>query len=291
MRKDGDRKECIMGKEVISTCGLKFRWINGQGFEFRMPNGKTLLTDPFFYMPEFQEGKGMSLMGFHVDDIEQVDYVFVNHTHHDHIGNLQQVVDRFHPIVICHSAVAMELARNFCIPLTSIYPVDFNGRYYFDGFSLDTYHGTHHASKADYETSRKFMGGDDELGVMGSIFNVNFILNLPEGLRVAFVGGNDDGMTERFREIRPNIMIRNKMGSSRDFDRVAERFADIFVKSNTQLLIPMHCETWANERPEFLQEVMDDMNRIMEEHNLVGRVKLLERTKWYSLNLTISELD
>ena len=108
---------------------------------------------------------------------------------------------------------------------------------------------------------------------------------------VAFVGGNDDGMTERFREIRPNIMIRNKMGSSRDFDRVAERFADIFVKSNTQLLVPMHCETWANERPEFLQEVMDDMNRIMEERGLVGRVKLLERTKWYSLNLSISELD
>ena len=280
-----------MGNIVASTSGLKFRWINGQGFEFRMPNGRTLLTDPFYDMPNFEAGKGMSLIGFHTEDIENVDYVFINHTHGDHIGNLQQVVDRFHPIVICHSAVAMELARTHSIPLTSIYPVDFNGRYYFDGFSLDTYHGTHHASGADYAASRRFMGGGDELGVMGSIFNVNFVLNLPEGLRVAFVGGNDDGMTERFREIRPNIMIRNKMGSSRDFDRVAERFAEIFAKSNTQLLIPMHCETWVNERPEFIAEVMADMNHIMEERGLIGRVTLLERTRWYSLNLSISELN
>ena len=281
-----------MEKIVVSTSGLKFRWINGQGFEFRMPNGKTLLTDPFFDMPNFEEGKGMSLMGFHVEDIEQVDYVFINHTHSDHIGNLQQVIDRFHPTVICHSAVAVEIAKNFQISLTSIYPVDFNGRYYFDGFSIDTYHGTHHGSNANVEMSRMFMKKEtNDLRLMGSIFNVNFVLNLPEGLRVAFVGGNDDGMTERFREIRPNIMIRNKMGSSRDFDRVAERFAEIFAKSNTQLLVPMHCETWANERPEFLNQVMDDMNKIMEERGLIGRVKLLECTKWYSLNLSISELD
>ena len=193
--------------------------------------------------------------------------------------------------MICHSAVAMEIAKTHVVPLTSIYPVDFNGRYYFDGFSLDTYHGTHHASHSAYAESKAFTmrDGDNELGVMGSIFNVNFVLNLPEGLRVAFVGGNDDGMSERFREIRPNIMIRNKMGSSRDFDRVAERFADIFAKSNTQMLIPMHCETWVNECPEFINSVMEDMNHIMEEKGLIGRVKLLDRTKWYYLDLAINE--
>ena len=281
-----------MSNASFITHGLKFRWINAQCFEFQFSNGKTLLTDPYFDVPErFKEGVGMSLMNFHVEDIENVDYVFINHTHGDHIANLQQVCDRFSPTVICHSAVAMEIAKTHVVPLTSIYPVDFNGRYYFDGFSLDTYHGTHHASHSAYAESKAFTmrDGDNELGVMGSIFNVNFVLNLPEGLRVAFVGGNDDGMSERFREIRPNIMIRNKMGSSRDFDRVAERFADIFAKSNTQMLIPMHCETWVNECPEFINSVMEDMNHIMEEKGLIGRVKLLDRTKWYYLDLAINE--
>lgn len=218
-----------------------------------------------------------------------MDYLFVNHTHFDHIYNLQQVVDRFHPVVICHSAVAMELAKTHKIPLTSIYPVDFGDRYYFDGFWMDTYHGTHHKLPHDYEQMQKEWPGND-LMAMGSIYNVNVVLTTPEGMRIAFLGGNDDGMTERFREIRPNILIRNKMGSSRDFDRVAERFADIFAKANTQLLIPMHVETWVNERPEFLNGVISDMNKIMEEKNLVGRVALMERTKWYGLNLSVEAL-
>ena len=91
------------------------------------------------------------------------------------------------------------------------------------------------------------------------------------------------------QDVRSHIADTTKE-SARDFDRVAERFADIFAKSSTQLLIPMHCETWVNERPEFIAEVMDDMNRIMEEKGLVGRVKLLERTRWYSLDLCITEL-
>ena len=133
----------------------------------------------------------MSLMDFHTEDIENVDYVFVNHTHFDHIANLQQICSRFSPVVICHSAVAMELARTQSIPLISIYPVDFNERYYFDGFYLDTYHGTHHAGRATYkETQARFnSGSNDELAMMGSIFNVNFVMTLHEGLRIAFVGG------------------------------------------------------------------------------------------------------
>jgi len=280
-----------MSNILCATQNFRFRWINGQCFEFVFPNGKVLLSDPYFDDPEhFPVGKGMNLQNFHVEDIERVDYVFVNHTHFDHIYNLQQVVDRFNPIVICHSAVALELAKTHSIPLTHIYPVDFNGRYYFDGFFIDTYHGTHHHQPTDYAGLQKRFPSDNDLMAYGSMFNVNFIINTPEGLRVAFLGGNDDGMTERFREIRPNILIRNKMGSSRDFDRVAERFADIFAKSNTQLLIPMHVETWANERPEFLNSVIEDMNKIMEDKGLIGRVALLERTHWYGLNMSIEVL-
>lgn len=276
---------------LCSTQAFKFRWINAQCFEFVFPNGKVLLSDPFFDAPQYMKpGKGFSLEGFSIDDIERVDYLFVNHTHFDHIANLQQVVDKFHPVVICHSAVAMELAKTHSIPLTSIYPVDFGDRYYFDGFWIDTYHGTHHGQKDDYNGLQAKFPTDNDLMAMGGIFNVNIVINTPEGMRVAFLGGNDDGMTERFREIRPNILIRNKMGSSRDFDRVAERFADIFAKSNTQMLIPMHVETWVNECPDFLNGVMDDMNKIMEEKGLIGRVALMERTKWYGLRMSIEAL-
>ena len=181
----------MSNQTLCTTQGLKFRWINGQCFEFVFPNGKVLLSDPYFDDNEhFPVGKGMNLQNFHVEDIERVDYLFVNHTHFDHIYNLQQVVDRFHPVVICHSAVAMELAKTHKIPLTSIYPVDFGDRYYFDGFWMDTYHGTHHKLPHDYEQMQKEWPGND-LMAMGSIYNVNIVLTTPEGMRIAFLGGND----------------------------------------------------------------------------------------------------
>lgn len=41
-------KENEMGKEIISSSALKFRWINAQCIEIKLNNGKTLLIDPWF---------------------------------------------------------------------------------------------------------------------------------------------------------------------------------------------------------------------------------------------------
>lgn len=85
----------MSNQTLCTTQGLKFRWINGQCFEFVFPNGKVLLSDPYFDDNEhFPVGKGMNLQNFHVEDIERVDYLFVNHTHFDHIYNLCRHYDR-----------------------------------------------------------------------------------------------------------------------------------------------------------------------------------------------------
>ena len=279
---------------LASSKAFKFRWINGQCFEFKLNNGKTLLTDPWF-----SGGGNMASKcppGFSVEDIEAADYLFLNHTHGDHIANLQEVYDRFHPIVICHSAVAMELSRFFSIPLTSIYPVDYEGTYYFDGFIMETHHATHHGQPGDYaQVIERFsgmpdFGGNPELNAMGSVFNMNFIMTTEQGMRVAFIGGNDDGMLKRMTgKDKPNVVIRNKMASSKHKEGAAEKFADWFSQSDMQLLIPMHYETWLTDDPEFSEQVHEDMNRIMMEKGLVGRVAPMERGKWYTLELSINE--
>lgn len=282
-----------MADNVFASTSLKIRWINAQCFEFKFPNGVTLLTDPFFDMPFFEKNKGHSVMNFTVDDIEGADYIFINHTHGDHIANLKQVYDRFNSTIICHSSVALEVAKSFEIPLTSIYPVNFDGHYIFPGFTLDTFHGTHHRINADYDKMKrnKFIETGsrvaNDLNILGSIFNLNFLLTLASGLRIAFVGGNDDGMNERLKQLKPNILIRNKMGSSRDFDKVADKLADNFIDSEAQLLIPMHVETWVNEKPEFLNNVISDINKILDSRHVPSKVKLLKRKKWYHLGIFI----
>lgn len=286
-----------MTQSVLSSHGLRFRWINAQCFEFRMPNGTTLITDPFYdfpYKPGTSEANMALPFSFTTKDLEGADYIFLNHNHGDHNYNVKEVCERFHSTVITHSATAMELARVFGLPLTSIYPVDFNGIYYFDGFSLEIYHGTHHPQPktlSDAMVIRKER--DDPEGAflrsMGGVFNMNFVQNLPGGLRIAFIGGNDDGMLERFREIRPNVVIRNKLHSSAHVENVAEEWADYLEQSDVQLMIPMHYETWLNTRPGFAEAQLEEINRIMKERGKGGRVLNPQRTKWYNLELSVTE--
>ena len=188
----------------------------------------------------------------------------------------------------------MHLAKTHSIPLTSIYPVDYEGTYYFDGFILETHHGTHHAAPKCLSQcmGRKADPLMDETNAFGGTFNTNFVLTTDQGMRVAFIGGNDDGMIQRLQgKNKPNIIIRNKMASSRVKEGVAENFADWFAGADTQLLIPMHYETWLTQDPAFAQRMISDMNRIMAEKGKLGRVAPMERGKWYTLNIGIRELE
>ncbi len=279
---------------LINSTAFKFRWINGQCFEFKLNNGVTLLTDPWYHM---EEGDGMlSEMcppGFTLDDIEGADYIFLNHTHGDHICNLQEIVDRYHSIVITHSANVLELMKTHDIDVTDMYPVDYEGTYYFDGFTLETHHATHHRQNGG--TLAKGLSrrpGDPKslVNAMGGTFNMNFVMTTQQGMRVAFIGGNDDGMIQRLQGVnKPNIIIRNKMASSKVKEGVAENFADWFASVDNQILIPMHYETWLTKDPEFAQKMISDMNCIMEEKGLSGRVAPMMRGKWYTLDLSINE--
>ena len=279
---------------LAKSSALKFRWINGQCFEFKLNNGKTLLTDPWFSGGGNLASKCPK--GFTVDDIEGADYIFLNHTHGDHTANLGEVYKKFGSTIICHSAVALELARSFDMKLTSIYPVDYEGTYYFDGFILETHHATHHAQGKTLEDTMQWLSCRDDyagtptLNAMGSIFNMNFILTTDQGMRIGFIGGNEDDMIKRMvGKDKPNRVIRNKMASSKHKEGAAEKFADWFAQSDIQLLVPMHYETWLTDDPEFSEKVHSDMNRIMNEKGLIGKVAPMERGRWYTLDLSIVE--
>lgn len=274
---------------------LRFRWINGQCFEFRFPNGKTLITDPWYHC-EGPIGRTCPA-GFTTDQLEGGDYIFLNHGHGDHTANIQEVYDRFHSTLITHSAVCMEAARTFNIPLTSIYPVDFEGTYYFDGFMLETHHGTHHGQPLNYQEACQFMSpdkfpGSSELNAMGGVFNMNFILTTDQGFRLAFLGGNDDGMLKRMQgKDKPNIVLRNKLASSKEKDGAAEKFAQWFAQTDVQLLVPMHHESWLTDDPEFAENMFKYMNHSMEVLGKAGRVAHMVRGKWYEINLAIAEIE
>lgn len=173
--------------------------------------------------------------------------------------------------------------------------MDYEGTYYFDGFMLEIHHGTHHAQPSRL-SERVTQTGDarkdlySELNAMGGMVDTNFVLTTDNGMRVAFIGGNDDGMIARLQGTeKPNVIIRNKMASSAVKTNVAEDFAKWFAATDVQLLVPMHYETWLTEDPEFAHKMITDMNEILARENKIGRVAGMERGKWYTLDLMINE--
>ncbi len=285
-------KDLLMQAESVS-----FRWINCQCFEIKLPNGKTIVTDPCYDYkknPDAPLADLFRLEGFKTEDLEGCDYVILNHTHGDHIANLGQVIERFSPKVICHSGVAGEIAQVYQdMELTSIYPVDYDGAYYFDGFKMETFHGEH---KPQRFTWRRTMAEGDiisqdsrltRLHALGGLFNMNYFLTLDNGFRIAFVGGASDGMEERLRTLRPNIALRNKISNDMDVEHVAEDWLEFMEQSCAQFVVPMHFEVWENQNPGFSEKTFKLANEMAVKGGLACRILSPKRTKWYRVNMNI----
>ena len=285
-------KDLLMQAESVS-----FRWINCQCFEIKLPNGKTIVTDPCYDYkknPDAPLADLFRLEGFKTEDLEGCDYVILNHTHGDHIANLGQVIERFSPKVICHSGVAGEIAQVYQdMELTSIYPVDYDGAYYFDGFKMETFHGEH---KPQRFTWRRTMAEGDiisqdsrltRLHALGGLFNMNYLLTLDNGFRIAFVGGASDGMEERLRTLRPNIALRNKISNDMDVEHVAEDWLEFMEQSCAQFVVPMHFEVWENQNPGFSEKTFKLANEMAVKGGLACRILSPKRTKWFRVNMNI----
>ncbi len=287
-----------MSKTVLSTQSLRLRWINCQCFELALPNGVHILTDPCY---DYQGDPGVKISslfktgGFATPDLEGCDYVILNHTHADHMVNLEEVAGRFRPTVICHTGVAAEVAAvTPGLPLTSVYPVDYNGRYYFDGFTMDTYHGSHKPQPATWARSMEradFISQKDSLKrlhTLGGFFNMNYLLTLENGFRVAFVGGLDDGAKEWLRAARPNVAFRNKLLNDMDVESVARDWLGFMGESHAQIVVPMHFEVWENQEPGFSERTFRRANQLAEEKGLPVRMLSPESGRWYSFEIGVS---
>lgn len=121
---------------------LRFRWIHAQCFQFELPGGKILMTDPFF--PQNPKAwKEVCTPAFDADELGKVDYVTINHSHFDHTANLPDLFKQARPTVICDRIFARELSAAFQVPEACIHPIVPGLTYHFDDFTLNTFSGNH----------------------------------------------------------------------------------------------------------------------------------------------------
>jgi L-ascorbate metabolism protein UlaG (beta-lactamase superfamily) len=266
---------------------LRFRWIHAQCFQFELPGGKILMTDPFF--PQNPKAwKEVCTPAFDADELGKVDYVTINHSHFDHTANLPDLFKQARPIVICDRIFARELSAAFQVPEACIRPIVPGLTYHFDDFTLNTFSGNH----TDLGTVSNFDGGkmfaDPEnpmigpLNSYGCLYNTNYAFTLKNGFFIGFAAGVDlTDLQAAWKNRRPGLLLRQRIATAS-----AESYAEECASLGAQLVLPMHQDASCAENSDmnlFAQKV----NGRLVQKNCTARMFNPQRLKWYSLESRI----
>lgn len=266
---------------------LRFRWIHAQCFQFELPGGKILMTDPFF--PQNPKAwKEVCTPAFEADELGKVDYVTINHSHFDHTANLPDLFKQARPTVICDRIFARELSAAFQVPEACIRPIVPGLTYHFDDFTLNTFSGNH----TDLGTVSNFDGGkmfaDPEnpmigpLNSYGCLYNTNYAFTLKNGFFIGFAAGVDlTDLQAAWKNRRPGLLLRQRIATAS-----AESYAEECASLGAQLVLPMHQDASCAENSDmnlFAQKV----NGRLVQKNCTARMFNPQRLKWYSLESRI----
>ena len=271
-----------------SSESIKIRYIFCQCYQIELPDGTTIITDPFI---------SGGVDDFMIDQLEKVDYIILNHTHFDHDMDTGNVWEKFHGRIICQKEVAMEVAHFFDIPYSSIYAVSEGCTYYFPQFTIKTYHGLHDNRKAregtdkrpseQQDTTLKRFGieGHKILDNMGAVFMLNWVLTTPNNFKIAFHAGQDyQDFAAHMREEKPNIMIRHRIRTY-----TPEEYAKQCEDAGVQYIFPWHHSN-ALTTGEDLNAYIENVNEVLKAHHSPARAFNPDPYRWYKVYLGIKGL-
>lgn len=294
----------------ISSPALRLRWISVQCYEMVLPNGKVIVTDPFYLdagifdgIPEEELTKDQKMekqvyaqRGFSAEDFTGADYILLNHIHGDHCNLVGALWNRFYGRILCPAACAEELAHLFDIPYGAIYPLYPGNTYYFDDFTLKVYPGAHD-NRAFREgrfmrpsDKRSSYAGSEGFGLpcpnrtngLGNLFDFNYLIQTPDNFRIDFQAGRD--FEEHVRHVKdecPNLMLCHRIRSYSP-----EKFAGMIQQMGAQLCLPLHHNN-ARAKGEDLNEYFVQVNEILRSRGSVARGFNPEPYRWYSLQTSL----
>ncbi len=294
----------------ISSTALKIRWISVQCYEIVLPNGKVIVTDPFYLDQRHFDGlrdeelsknqqmekKIYAQTGFDPELFTGADYILLNHVHGDHCNLVRKLWDKFYGRVLVPAGAAEELARVMDIPYPAVYPLYPGNTYYFDDFTLKVYPGAHD-NRAFREGKfqrpsdpRVLIDGTEgfgipapcRLGPLGSMFDFNYLIETQNNFKIDFQAGRD--FEEHVRHVveeKPNLMLCHRI---RIYD--AAKYAGMIEQMGAQLCMPLHHNN-ARARGEDLNAYFQEVNKVLKADGSTARAFNPEPYKWYTIQTSI----
>lgn len=87
---------------------IQMRWLGTACFEIVLPNGKTLIIDP--YLDDSVSAPISS------DEVRGCDCIFLTHGDYDHVLDVGKLAGRFKPKIFCSDLVAKSLITHQNVP-------------------------------------------------------------------------------------------------------------------------------------------------------------------------------
>jgi L-ascorbate metabolism protein UlaG (beta-lactamase superfamily) len=129
---------------------LRMRWLGTACFEIVLPNGKTLVIDPFV-----DDSVSSPITS---DQFEGCDYLFLTHGHYDHILDAGKLAARFNPVIYCSQLVSESLAVHLGVNSDQVRTVTAGDIVRVNGMTIEVIQGTHVEFISDYKrlTGKEF---------------------------------------------------------------------------------------------------------------------------------------
>lgn len=259
------------------SMGVRLRWINGACYEMVLPDGTVIVLDPYV-TPE-------KLEGFNVDDFTGADYILCSHTHYDHTADIGALADKFNSKIIAGEMSIMALANYFDLNYNHCYPISSGEGYDMPEFSVyairskhvggfDKLHGTPSATLES--AARKNMESQGPADQFGWVELYDYAITLPGNFRILIVAGVNaySNIYEFAKQFRPNLVIRQTVGTKREYAELIDRFKVPFV-------LPNHHENpmrrFGMPMEEYVEEVNAELRTINSPVTLINPVQF----KWY----------
>lgn len=295
--------------DLAQSEALRIRWISVQCYEMVLPNGKVVVTDPFYWEGSNLAGcrelskkeenslKVYAQQGFSVDEFTGADYILISHVHGDHVNIVGELWNKFHGRVLVPAGAAEELARVFDIPYGVIMPLYPGNTYYLDDFTLTVYPGAHDnrilregqiqrpsaPGSSSASTGVFDIPGPNRLGSLGTVFCFNYLIETQQNYRIDFSAGRDyQDHVRHVADKSPNLMLRHRIRTY-----TPEEYARQMEAMGAQLMMPLHHNN-ARAAGEDLNEYFEKVNQVLQADGYPGVAFNPKPYQWYRICTSIS---
>ena len=268
-----------------SVSAFRYRWFVENCGQVELPNGKVIVIDPIFRKDEascqMAPEKGF-ISGFDDSVVERCDYILLTHVHFDHIGSLKELQERFQAPILVNGWSAFELVKHLDLPTGSVIPMTDGCEYNFDDFRILWQQGRHTAKIGALRPSDRSLTGDmddqeREFLYLGTTYHSNFIIYLPNGMRIAMDGGRFEPHLNELEKYHPTLVLHH---ASRDLEQCTAEVTQLLQRSNSPYVFLQTMQIMSNAR-----EMVAAVNERLAAQGVYGRVVCAEPGQWVTFSM------